>query len=349
MSLRRFATHLSLLTLLSAVIGVACGGDDKDECAAGSYLCACTPEGFCLGDLTCVANTCVPASGTTNQTTNPGTSNPGTSTDPTTTADPTADPTGGPTTTTDPTGNPTTGETAGSEAGGPKILQLLTNVNTITEGEAVLITAVVTDPDGVDDLIGGSLTSEDGSIGYGAFATSGEEGAYSLSLPWGMIHQAQAIEFETPSIKRVFRAEFFDQGGKSAWKTVELTLNCGDGLRVTPAACGGKCTDLDSDSEHCTKCSIACDPYNDNVGICENSACLPTYMGCVHWEDFTNCNDVCGSFGEVCVQGGCGGHTSGEPDTCEPDDYVYGNYDHPCGEKPSGGGFYTACCCTQTI
>jgi hypothetical protein len=47
--------------------------------------------------------------------------------------------------------------------------------------ESITFTAVLTDPDGIDDLIGGSLTNADGSIQYGAFVTSGQEGSYSLT------------------------------------------------------------------------------------------------------------------------------------------------------------------------
>ena len=47
------------------------------------------------------------------------------------------------------------------------------------QGQTVVFTAVVTDPDGIEDLIGGTL--EDPTTGgtYGAIATSASEGSYS--------------------------------------------------------------------------------------------------------------------------------------------------------------------------
>ena len=46
----------------------------------------------------------------------------------------------------------------------PRFLTFGTNVTSIGWGGAVTFTAVLTDPDGIDDLIGGSLTSPDGAI-----------------------------------------------------------------------------------------------------------------------------------------------------------------------------------------
>lgn len=39
---------------------------------------------------------------------------------------------------------------------------------------------VLTDPDGIDDLIGGTLKDPDSGSSYGAFVTEAGEGAYAL-------------------------------------------------------------------------------------------------------------------------------------------------------------------------
>lgn len=318
----------------------ACKDPEGEDCTPGAVGCPCS-AGQCLAGLQCLSNFCVDPDGTGSTPSDPTMESP---------TDPTGDPTVGPTN--DPTGEPTTSaeETGTAEPGGPVILQFLTNVNTITEGESVTFTAVVTDPDGVDDVIGGSMTSPDGAIGYGAFATSGEEGAYSLTLSWAQLHQAQAIGFETPSIPRTFRAEFFDQAGKSASKTVDITLDCDDGLRVTPAACDGACTDLDSDDDNCTHCGTTC-LKEHNAGGCEDSACKPTFQNCAEEDLFMNCAEQCVAIGESCVVGGCSNQTSlgfQEPMCTDDSD---SNYDHPCDEQAYHlyEEFYFSCCCTYTI
>ena len=49
--------------------------------------------------------------------------------------------------------------------GAPVFLSLQTNVAKITAGESVTFTAVLTDPDGVDDIVGGTLSDLTGKIG----------------------------------------------------------------------------------------------------------------------------------------------------------------------------------------
>lgn len=121
----------------------------------------------------------------------------------------------------------------------PRFLSFGTNVTSITEGESVTFTAVLTDPDGIDDLIGGSLTSIDGTVHYGAFATSGQEGSYTLSLSWAQMQQVADIMFRTMG-SRVFRAEFFDVAGHSVERTVTVGLTCG-GSHACKGRCGAAC------------------------------------------------------------------------------------------------------------
>jgi hypothetical protein len=131
------------------------------------------------------------------------------------------------------------GSGPGPDGGGgphaPVFLTFGTNVSSLTENETVVFSAVLTDPDGIADLIGGALKSPDGTISYGAFATSDQEGAYSLSLTWDAIEESQDITFQQGQT-RMFMAEFFDAAGHKTQKTISLQLTC-NGMY----ACGGKC------------------------------------------------------------------------------------------------------------
>lgn len=77
----------------------------------------------------------------------------------------------------------------------------------MTEGDTVRFTAVLTDPDGIDDLIGGALMTGDEQTQLGAFVTSGQEGSYSLVLSWDELNQSYDITFAA-SETREFRAVF---------------------------------------------------------------------------------------------------------------------------------------------
>ncbi|HVK84755.1 MAG TPA: hypothetical protein VM513_11640 [Kofleriaceae bacterium] len=140
-----------------------------------------------------------------------------------------------------------------SDPKAPRFLSFGTNVTAITEGESVVFTAVLTDPDGIDDLIGGSLTSPDGSVTYGAFATSGQEGSYTITLTWAQLQQIDDITFRTME-SRQFRAEFFDVAGHAVERAVSISLQCG-----SYGACSGRC-------------AAACE-YLDPVRVSCDAAC----------------------------------------------------------------------------
>ena len=128
--------------------------------------------------------------------------------------------------------------------GAPVFLSLQTNVAKITAGESVIFTAVLTDPDGVDDIVGGTLSDESGVIGYGPFVAAGQEGTYSITLSWDAMHQADAIEFEIHHIFSdasgdvVFteRTDRFDMGGKVIALPVAGVFELRDGLAAISAA-----------------------------------------------------------------------------------------------------------------
>lgn len=122
-----------------------------------------------------------------------------------------------------------------SSADAPRFLTFGTNVTSLTEGQAVTFTAVLTDPNGIDDLIGGSLTSLDETIQYGAFATTGQEGAYTMQLSWASINQAEALTFHKTTT-RSFRAVFYDTAGHRVNKDIQLSLTCSEN------ACDGQCS-----------------------------------------------------------------------------------------------------------
>ena len=142
---------------------------------------------------------------------------------------------------------------------------------------ALPISPAATDPDGIDDLIGGRLEDPGGGGTYGAFATSAAEGLYSLELSWAEIHQARAIAFEgaETSETREFQAAFFDVAGNLSTATTSIALACDDGQ----SACDGVCTALDTRS-HCGACDRACPP---------SAACVQGECGCAQDADEDAC------------------------------------------------------------
>jgi hypothetical protein len=154
-------------------------------------------------------------------------------------------------------------ETTGTTSGAPMILLLAADGPEITENGDLVFTAQVTDPDGLDDLVGGLLKTADGLGVYGPFAQI-SEGTFQIYVTWDAIHGVQPIEF-TEATPRTFLAEFLDADSLTATSTVDVVLTCGD-----DGACDGVCTPLDDDEDNCGSCDFAC----EGVAACVDGRCV---------------------------------------------------------------------------
>jgi hypothetical protein len=219
----------------------------------------------------------------------------------------------------DPTNNNTTdgedGEDDGddqNEPGAPRILRFDANVERITEDQSVKFTAVVTDPDGIDDLIGGTLSDADSGSAYGSFSTAAQEGSYSLTLTWDDLSDVELISF-SDSERRTFEAEFYDVAGNTVTETLSIELHC-HGYSACGSACGwtacqGYCVPEPLDSrDNCGSCGNECAPG----AYCDTSGDTPT-CACPGREEICNgeCTDTwndpnnCGACGNTCNTRGC--------------------------------------------
>lgn len=183
-----------------------------------------------------------------------------------------------------------------SEPSGPRILSFSTNVAQLTEEETVRFSAVLTDPDGVEDLIGGELRS--GSTTLATFATSAQEGAYTLALSWDELGQALAFEFDDEQSLE-FTGVFFDAAGHETTATTQLRLHC-DGLN----ACSGRCLDRTTSADHCGACGNACAPIAQGEAVCYQGECLKA-SECFERGELPvhNCTEICAASGMTCVEG----------------------------------------------
>jgi hypothetical protein len=171
---------------------------------------------------------------------------------------------------------------------GPRYLQFSTNTTELHQDESVIVTAVLTDPDGVDDLIGGSLL-DPGGASYGAFATSAAEGSYELTLSWDEIDAVAPIDFAT-SLSRTFQAKFFDVAGHEAIRSFSLTLACDSGGPACDGTCGGA---------RCGDGSCTASRFGDDNG---NAVCGDQCRNLFTTTDCGKCDEGCAE-GQQCVTG----------------------------------------------
>ena len=229
--------------------------------------------------------------------------------------------------------------------GAPVFLSLQTSVAKITAGESVTFTAVLTDPDGVDDIVGGTLSDVTGKIGYGPFVAAGQPGTYSMMVSWDAMQQAEAIEFENAELMRGFRAEFYDQGAHKVHQDVDLALTCMNG-----SACDGVCTDLMTDAMNCGACAGVC------ATGCSAGTCTPSWGECIYMNSgFETCDAYCASVSEACVENGCGGSEDATirafslEMSCQKG-LNFGTVKEPCDTIQSWGAGrpWVQCCCSDT-
>jgi hypothetical protein len=150
--------------------------------------------------------------------------------------------------------------------GGPEFLSFGTNITTMTD--TVTFVAVLTDPQGLSNLVGGHLTDPTGQIQYGAFIAT-NQGSYSLSLTWTQIYQATNFQF-TGQDQVKFVAEFFDVQGRNTTKPSTLTLEC---KAATWGTCGGTCYDFQNDTAHCGGCGTCSSITTTSGTTCSLGAC----------------------------------------------------------------------------
>lgn len=188
--------------------------------------------------------------------------------------------------------------------GPPNILRFTANADRLTEGETLRLAAVVTDPDGVRDLIGGVLEAPSGAS-YGPFVRTVDEGAFSLEIAWRDLHRVAPIEFgQGAQQERQLVARFFDQAGGDATSGIVVQLHCGE-----VGACDGGCVDLATTPRYCGACDNACEaPADRCVGgecacpagerLCDDGDCRADCRA-VSCEDFCAAAERCESLQQI--------------------------------------------------
>lgn len=182
----------------------------------------------------------------------------------------------------------------------PIIVSLRTSGGAVSPETPLTVTAVVTDPDGIDDLIGGELVDSASGAAYGVFATAAAEGAYSLEVTWFAANVIAPLDAPPEGLERGATARFFDQGGATAEAAVPIPFRCDDDAAACDGSCSGEvrcgssCVSLDS-PDNCGRCGRACTDYGTAgySAYCSDGDCV--------WSGYSTSRVTCES---VCATGG---------------------------------------------
>jgi hypothetical protein len=191
-------------------------------------------------------------------------------------------------------------------------------------------------------IIGGNLVSPDGTIHYGAFVTEQTQGAYSMTLGWGQLNQAEAITF-LKSTTRTLEADFFDSDGNKASRSLTITLSCSDGSDACKGICGKTGGTLDS---NCGACSLTC-----TGSVCVAGACNPSYFR-QGTKTASDCTTVCSGAGGTCDSACDRGNAWAAQYNGGKDQYSTSCSSVPPASEPATGGgtapfLSEDCCCKR--
>lgn len=195
-------------------------------------------------------------------------------------------------------GSPASGGAAGAAGSAnqsPVILSILVSGELDGDAASVELTVDVTDPDGLSDIAGGKLYSEDKSKFLGAF-TQLSAGTFTADVTWKVLNDLETIVFKAgASATRTVLVEFSDSASNAVSQEQQLEVSC--------AACGAGCTACGKcTSGACTMCEptltwSTCDLYCQSHGF----KCYCAYQKCGDAACAVNgCADPCGAAGCAC-------------------------------------------------
>jgi hypothetical protein len=152
-----------------------------------------------------------------------------------------------------------------SSKNAPRFLSTGQDVDRVTPQGSVTFSALVTDPNGIEDIVGGEIRDVQTGRTIASLSTAADEGSYQAVLTWTTIRKVwdQNLEPEE-SASRQFAIEIQDRAGHTASRNVSATLYCnaskpcdgrygncedkdGDGYGLGPDCEASDCDDTDKD------------------------------------------------------------------------------------------------------
>jgi hypothetical protein len=209
-----------------------------------------------------------------------------------------------------------------SDPGGPSILSLTTSANAgaLAVGQAVSVIAIVTEQSGLQNLVGGQITSLDGKTPYDAFVAT-TQGTYSVTLSWEKLTTGLRLERVGPAHPLDLLVSFYNQQGARTVRPIRIAFDCGVsrtasliksacldcGPETEGSLCGGDaCKSLQSSSDACGACGNQC----PSGKVCTAGTCdLPKTNFKVRGrpKSATTCAQTCSAVGNSrCVTGTLG-------------------------------------------
>ena len=169
---------------------------------------------------------------------------------------------------------------------GPSIQSFSSSANRLDDNDSVTLTVVVSDPDGIEDIIGPLLLEPLSGATLGTLSQSAP-GTFTTTIDWDLLASVEPIEFQRGGEKRFVRVQFSDNAGHKVTHTQQLDLFCASDAPACDSSCGSvRCPGQDNE---CLNTSGTTVSNNDLCSVC-NIGCAACSNGCACFNESPSCN-----------------------------------------------------------
>ncbi|HEY1099810.1 MAG TPA: hypothetical protein VGF99_12825, partial [Myxococcota bacterium] len=159
---------------------------------------------------------------------------------------------------------------------GPTILSFTSSTTTLDDTASATLTVVVSDPDGVADIVGALLVDPANNTVLRPLSPSGTPGTFTADVRWSDLGaSAVTLDFGATT-RRSIRVRFLDAAEHAISQSLSFTLGCG-----AHSACEGRCGPFNCSAEG------GCIDVGDEVLSADDRCSF--------------CNDGCGSCDDGCA------------------------------------------------
>lgn len=169
---------------------------------------------------------------------------------------------------------------------GPRVQSFTASLSTLSDDDSATLTVVVSDPDGVEDIVGALLIEPISGSTLGTLSTAGAPGTFTATVSWSTWREVAPIEFVRGTVQRFIRVQFSDVDAHEVTSTLAFTMTCGNA-----SACDSQCGQVRCAAEGNSCFSTGGNPISD-AQLCNfcNAGCQACTTGCACFDESPRCS-----------------------------------------------------------
>jgi hypothetical protein len=169
---------------------------------------------------------------------------------------------------------------------GPRVQSFTASLSTLSDDDNATLIVVVSDPDGIDDIVGALILEPVSGATLGTLSSAGAPGTFTSIVSWNTWEDVAPIEFVRGTVQRFIRVQFSDLDGHEVTSTLAFTMTCGNA-----PACNSQCGAVRCLANDNQCVSTEGNPISDAqlCNIC-NAGCQACTTGCACFDESPRCS-----------------------------------------------------------